>query len=182
MRREVIAAKYGKALYELAREAKTQDQIYAEIKLLAQVMTSDEGLADFADTPLVKAEAKEDAVAMAIQSLSLSQVTKNFVLTLARRDRLTLLGDVETAFLDQMDKDAGLTRGTVVSAAELNDAQKKDITAVLSKITGKKVAVTFKKESKIGGGLSAQVGGLTIDDSVQTHLKRMQDELNRRTH
>jgi F-type H+-transporting ATPase subunit delta len=182
VRKEEIASRYGRALFQLALENKAQDQTLKEIGVLAQALVADEKLAEFAATPLLRSTAKEQAISKALENLKVSTLTKNFVMTLARRGRLEILRDIEVAFQNRMDEEAGVTRGTVVSAADLTAAQKSDITDVLSKIAGNKVAVTFQVDSKISGGLSAKVGGLTIDDSVQTHLKRLQYELNRRTH
>jgi F-type H+-transporting ATPase subunit delta len=44
----------------------------------------------------------------------------------------------------------------------------------------KKIILTYKEDPTLLGGVVAQVGGWTFDDSIETHLIKMNEELNRR--
>ena len=75
-----------------------------------------------------------------------------------------------------------MTRGTVKSAKPLSEDAKKDLESRINKILNKKIILTYKEESTLLGGVVAQVGGWTFDDSIETHLTKLNEDLNRRAH
>jgi F-type H+-transporting ATPase subunit delta len=79
-----------------------------------------------------------------------------------------------------MDIEEGVTRGVVRSAQALNDDAKKEIENKINKVLNKKIVLTYEQDPKLLGGVVAQVGGWTFDDSLDTHLKKLNEELNRR--
>jgi len=182
MRQEAIASRYGKALFQLTQASNNQERVTKELSVLATIFQNDPLLSAFADSPLVRDSAKEGALDLALSSLNLDQASRNFLLVLARRGRLGLLTDILNALQRQIDLHAGLTRGKVTTAAELSESEKKEITEMLEKVTSRKVTLNFFVDPKICGGLTAEVGGLSVDDSIRSHLKNLQEELNRRTH
>jgi F-type H+-transporting ATPase subunit delta len=48
------------------------------------------------------------------------------------------------------------------------------------KILNKKIVLTYTEDPGLLGGMVAQVGGWNFDETIEKHLKRMSDELNRR--
>jgi F-type H+-transporting ATPase subunit delta len=68
----------------------------------------------------------------------------------------------------------------VKSAKALSDEGRKDLEGKISKILNKKIILTYKEESTLLGGVVAQVGGWTFDDSIETHLIKLNEEINRR--
>ena len=48
-------------------------------------------------------------------------------------------------------------------------------------VLNKKVILTYKVDPSVIGGLIASVRSFTFDDSIDSHLKRMNEELKRRT-
>jgi F-type H+-transporting ATPase subunit delta len=87
-----------------------------------------------------------------------------------------------SAFETISDEDHGVTRGNVRSAATLSPESRQQIEDTVTKVTKKKVILNFTEDPKLLGGMVAQVGGWTFDDSLETHLTRMSEDLNRRTH
>jgi F-type H+-transporting ATPase subunit delta len=52
----------------------------------------------------------------------------------------------------------------------------------VAQVTGKKVILEYKEDASLLGGLIAEVGSLTFDDSLETQLRTMNEELKRRAH
>src|SRR5437868_4697254 len=67
----------------------------------------------------------------------------------------------------------------VVAQALSTDA-KKSLETKISGVLKKKIVLTFQQDPKLLGGVVADVGGWTFDDSIDTHLKKLNEELNRR--
>ncbi len=173
--------RYAQAFYELAKEAKNQDQVFAELRVLRDVISNDKTIQDFVSSPLIAPDQKVAAIKGALNGKVSTQVYNGLIL-LAEKNRLGLFAEIVEAFEGISDADHGMTRGTVRSATALSPESRKQIEETVAKVTKKKVILNFTEDSKLMGGMVAQVGGWTFDDSLETHLTRMSEELNRRSH
>lgn len=176
-----VARRYAQALFELSASAKNQDQVFAELRTLKQVFTSDAAIQDFMSSPLNPPDQKIAALKGALSGKLSPEVT-NTLLLLAEKARLGVFTQLVDAFEEISDASHGVTRGTVRSATPLSPEARKQIEETVTKVTKKKVILNFTEDPKLLGGMVAQVGGWTFDDSLETHLTRMSEELNRRTH
>ena len=61
-----------------------------------------------------------------------------------------------------------------------SETQRQQIEATVEKVLKKKVIMTYKVDPSVIGGLVAQAGSYTFDDSLNSHLQRLNDELKRR--
>jgi F-type H+-transporting ATPase subunit delta len=122
------------------------------------------------------------AALKAALSGKLSQELTNTLILLAEKNRLEIFNELVSAFEAISDGDHGVTRGTVRSASPLSAEARQQIEDTVTKVTKKKVILNFTEDSKLLGGMVAQVGGWTFDDSLETHLTRMSEDLNRRSH
>ena len=182
MRTSELSKRYGKALFELGQEKNKVDLFGAEISELATAVNSEMNVSQFASTPLIRTSDKEEAFKSALGGMKLSEEVMSFCLLLAKKGRLGLLQEIATSYQDELDQSKGVTRGTIKTARDLSDADKKEIISLLKQITGKEVEAEFQKDESLVAGVQAQIGSLTIDDSIQGHMNRMRDELNRRVH
>ena len=99
---------------------------------------------------------------------------------LARNDRFAVLPDLVSAFEKEIDASNNVTRGVVRSAIALGQDERSRIEKTVEEFLKKKVIMTYKVDPSVIGGLVAQVGSYTFDDSIQSHLTRMNEELKRR--
>lgn len=182
MRVAEVANRYAKALFEIGLETKQTDAFQQELIVVEKLFMDNEDLKRFALSPLVKSSQKEEALEKALDKAGASDVVRNFLLLLAQKGRLPIIHDVVVAYQSQMDANAGVIRGTVKTAHGLGQAEQTEVTDLLGKLTDSKVILDFGEDESLVAGLSAQVGSLTIDDSIQSHLNKMRDELNRSVH
>lgn len=179
MRSSTLAEKYAKALYACAKDEGKEKVIADMLVQLSEAMKSKE-IADFAKSPLIQPAQKQATVLAVAKQLAFNEILQNFVMVLADNDRLYLAEEIQQSYESLLDEESGVTRGTATSAKELSDSEKEEITQVIGKLTNKKVMLDFNTNPELIGSLVAQVGSLTIDDSLKTHLNRLEDDLNRR--
>lgn len=175
-----VAHRYGKALYELASKDQKQDKIFAELRLLSEAVNSDPSIEHFFSSPIVKAEEKIAVIQNAIGQKMSPEIMQTMDL-LARKNRLSIFTEMVEAFEAMSDESHGVSRGSVKSSRTLSPAARKEIEDTVAKVTNKKVILNFTEDPSLLGGMVAQVGGWTFDDSLETHLTRMSEDLNRRT-
>ena len=177
-----LAARYSKALFEIAKESGQQDKVFAEVRAFSELLDKSPEFKEFLTSPLIRKEDKEASLKAALQNAGLSDDTKNFFLLLARKGRIGLFSQILESFQFQTDESHGVTRGQVKSAAILSPNERDEVEKTVSKVTGKRVILSYKEDPALIGGVVAQVGSYTFDDSLSSHLTRLKEEINRRTH
>ncbi len=63
------------------------------------------------------------------------------------------------------------------SAAALKDAQKKEITQTLERVTGKKIEAKFSLDANLLGGVRVRVGDTIYDGSLRNRLDGLRERL-----
>lgn len=175
-----IAERYAEALYQAASEAKVQDKVLLDLRALSEVF-KDESSRHFVESPLVRAEDREAAFRLALKNSGCDSLTESFVLLLAKRNRLKLFLAIVECYQAAADQAHGVTRGTVRSASPLGPEQRKRIEKTVAEVTKKQVILTYKEDPQLIGGLIAEVGSYTFDDTLSAHLNRLKEEVNRST-
>lgn len=175
-----VSKRYAKALLAATKQKGQHTKAYSELQALAQGFKADEATRAYFENPMVNSDKKVSAVKSALAGKGISEEVLNTVLLLAAKGRLAAIDQVAQAFQDFLDIEEGITRGVVRSAQALSAEAQKEIEANISKVLNKKIVLTYEQDPKLLGGIVAQVGGWTFDDSIDTHLKKLNEELNRR--
>jgi F-type H+-transporting ATPase subunit delta len=81
------------------------------------------------------------------------------------------------AYKNLMDEELGLTRGVVRAAKPLSADQLKGLEEKIRIVLKKKITLTFEEDRSLLGGVVAQAGGWTFDDSLDMHLNNLNDSL-----
>lgn len=179
MRNMILASRYARAVYNLAKESNEQDDVFNQMRVIGEAFAGDDEIKGFLNTPMVRPDEKIKALEGMLAKTSVADVLKKFILLLARKDRIRLFADVVIAYQQISDESHGVTRGQVRSAAVLGPEDRKRIEELVSKATKKKVILTYKEEPSLLGGLVAEVGSFTFDDSLTSHLSRINEQLTR---
>lgn len=177
-----VAKRYASALFESIANVSSASSYLEELRQIEKALFGDAELKKFVETPLVTGAEKTAAVRAAFEKTKVSEEIKNLLYVLSENDRLSEWKNIVTAFEKRTDEAHGMVRGVVRSAAALGPEQRQKIEAKVSQLTGKKAILEYKEEPELLGGLVAEVGSLTFDDSLETQLRLMNEELKRSAH
>ena len=180
MRPTTLSKRYAKALFELAVDHRIQDQVLSDLRALVPIFNQPEVL-EFAKSPLIKSDSKVAVIKASMDQKGLAKEVFQFLQLLAAKDRLGIFEQVVEAFQDEVDAAHNVSRGLVRSAAALGPNERQQLEQSIERALATKVILNYKVDPSVIGGLVAQVGSYTFDDSVASHLKRLSEELNRRT-
>ncbi|MAV90758.1 MAG: ATP synthase F1 subunit delta [Bdellovibrionaceae bacterium] len=178
MKTSVIAQRYAKALFELSKQAKNESLIFTELQALEKEIFSSTEFKEFMSSPVIQSKEKESIMAKSLDN-SVSDTVKTFCLLLAKNGRLSLFSEIVHAFQALADDEKGVVRGTVRAPQVLGGEEQKAIRDQVQKVIGKKPELHFEVDPALIGGLKAEVGSFTFDDSLSGHLRRMNEQLNR---
>lgn len=177
-----LATRYARALYGLAKETSEQDAVFAQMRTIDEAFSLDKTIGDFISSPLYRPTDKVKALESITAKMDFSAALKNFLLVLARKNRLSILPEILVAYQTIADEAHGVTRGVVRSAAVLGPEDRKRIEEFVSRATKKQVILTYTEDPSLLGGLVAEVGSFTFDDSLTSHLNRINEQLTRSVH
>ena len=174
-----LAQRYARALYALAKDTNQQDQVLAEMRVIAEVLTGDAEVRAFVNARTIRPGDKVAALTKVFASLNVVEPLKQFVLLLAKKGRLPLFAVMVDAYQTISDAQHGVTRGVVRAAVLPGPEERQRISELVGRATKKQVILTYQEDPSLLGGLVAEVGSLTFDDSLTTHLRRMNEQLTR---
>lgn len=182
MRNQQLASRYARAIYGLAKETGAQDSVFEQMRVMETAFSLDPAIAAFMSSPLIRPADKVKALEATVTAVNLAEPLKKFILLLAKKNRLPIFPDVLNAYQAIADEAHGVTRGVVRSATVLAPEERQRISELVSKATKKQVILTYKEDPALVGGLVAQVGSLTFDDALNSHLIRINEQLTRTNH
>ncbi|MFP5518378.1 MAG: ATP synthase F1 subunit delta [Bdellovibrionia bacterium] len=175
-----VSKRYAKALYLAAKQANQQAKYLENLKTLEVALFQDKAIKAYFLNPMNSADQKSAVIKKALIEKNIENDVLNLVVLLAEKSRISAFSEIIEAYTALMDAESGVTRGVVKSAKPMTAAAIKDLESKIEGVLKKKVVLTNVEDASILGGVVAHVGGWTFDDSIETHLKKLNDELNRR--
>jgi F-type H+-transporting ATPase subunit delta len=169
----VIAKKYAKALFDLAKKNNEIDLVLSEMVAIAQIVEKEKILPELVSS---NSSYVWQALLDALEG-KITTTVKGFLRLLSEMNREALLVECAEQFISICDSHYDVARGTLVTAAKIDPEQFEAMHAIVTAKIGKKVIFKHKNDPAILGGVIAQVGGWTFDDSLRTHLNKISQKL-----
>jgi F-type H+-transporting ATPase subunit delta len=174
---EAVASRYAEALVDVAMERREADRVKADLAAFADAFYSARDLRNVLETAAVEAEQKRKVIEALAARMEMTQAVRNFIMILVDHRRTDLLREIEQAFQSDLNARLGIAEARVTSARDLNDDEKRRLTAALERRTGKKIEARFHTDESLLGGAVVQVGSTVYDGSVREQLDRLRQQL-----
>jgi F-type H+-transporting ATPase subunit delta len=170
-----VAGRYASALFELADNARSLDQVAQDLTTLRGMVDESPDLGRLLASPVVGREAQAKALLAILDAAGISGLTRNFVGTVVGNGRARDLIPMASAFLAELATRRGETTATVTSAVPLSPQQLQQLgDALRGVLGGAKVSIDARVEPEILGGLVVKVGSRLFDSSIRSKLQRLQ--------
>ena len=174
-----LAERYSDALFEATDAKGNREECLQVLTELKKSLLENRSILELLSTPLVSDEEKVQILTTAIAPVSNNEITTFFKL-LTKNDRLAHLPDVITAFQDRSSKELGLVSGSVKSSHELSDSEKSEVKKLIEKELQTSVELEFNTDPTMIGGIEAKVGSYVFEDSIKSHMQKLNDFITRR--
>jgi F-type H+-transporting ATPase subunit delta len=92
---------------------------------------------------------------------------------ITRKRREQYLPEIALEFHKQYNITKGIAEASITTVVPLTTELRKEINALVQKITGQKVELTEKIEPSIIGGFILKIGDRQIDDSINSKLNEL---------
>ena len=170
-----VARPYAKAAFAYARDNGKLDAWSGWLGTARAVVRSDEYVA-FENSPGVRKEQLRDLVANVCGD-ALDANGKALLDLLAENDRLDYLPEIAEHFDELKADHLNVADVEVVSASELNDAQRERLAGALRARLRRDVRLHCTVDPSLIGGAVVRSGDMLIDGSLRHKLERLGTEL-----
>ncbi len=168
-----VSGRYATALFELARETGTIDQVGGHLDDFAEALADSDDLKRLVTSPVFGADQQIAALDALLPKMGIDGLAANVFKLMARNRRLFAVPGLIAAFKALVAADRGEATAEVTSAVALNDAQVADLKTALKTSVGKDVDLVQHVDPSILGGLVVKLGSRMIDTSLKTKLNSL---------
>ena len=162
---------YGSALYQAAVETNKKDLILDEAFQVQGVFENNPDFFEFLNFPGISAIEKKDVLKNVFEG-KICQELLNLLYVLTDKGRTARYSKIIKAYKDMVDREEGITYGTVYSVEPLKEAQISKLEDQLSALLQEKTKLKNELDPKLIGGFKILVDGRILDASIR---KRLQD-------
>ena len=172
-----IAARYAKALMELAEEKKSISKITSDLSSLVEAVDTLPAIQKLFASPVFTPENKKAVIKELAKKMKLHHSTQRLMEHLVESGRIRYLNEVHNAFqsllADRQNRAVGrLTTAVPVSSSDLARLKK-----TLEKLTGKEVDLDVQEDASLIGGAKAQIRSVVYDGSIKNQIDKMREKL-----
>jgi F-type H+-transporting ATPase subunit delta len=168
---------YANALADIALEQGAAGPVNQQLSDFTAAYSGFAELRNFFESPATSKEQKRGVAEKISTRLGASKIVRNFLFVVIDHRRTSGLPEILAAFQNVLRERQGIAETEVFSAAALNDAQKKEITQTLERVTGKKIAAKFSLDANLIGGVRVRVGDTIYDGSLRNRLDGLRERL-----
>ena len=168
---------YANALADVALAQGAAAPVTQQLGDFVAAYTSSAELRNFLVSPAVSKSEKRGVAEKISSRLSASKIVRNFLFVVIDHQRTQLLPEIFESFQEVVRERQGVAEAEIFSPAALNDAQKKEMTQALEKLTGKKVETKFSLDANLLGGVLVRVGDTIYDGSLRNQLNALREQL-----
>ena len=171
------AARYARALFDVALKESDPVQIERDLSSFAQLLSQHAELHNALTNPAIPAASKHPIVDALAQRLKMAAPAHKLLLLLADRDRLAVVPDLLDVYRERLMEHQQIVRAEVTTAAPLNADRVAELQKKLGDMTGRKVDLKTNVDPSIIGGVVTRIGSTVYDGSIATQLAKLREKL-----
>jgi len=168
-----VPGRYATALFELAREANSVDQVGTDLANFQTLLDESQDLTRLVRSPVFSAEDQISALTALCEKANIKSLALNFIKLAAQNRRLFVLSDMIKAYRTLVAQSKGEISAEVTSADALSSKHLDDLKAAIKASVGQDVQLSTRVDPAILGGLIVKVGSRMVDNSLKTKLQNL---------
>lgn len=170
---KLVSKTYGDALFDLALEEKSLDSVTEEIKVLAEVLASNEELSKFISHPKVSKEEKIDVIEKSFKG-TFSDTVVGFLVIVLQKGRFEEINAIFDYYNARYLEYKNIGVAYVSSAIELAEEQKAKIEKKLLATTKyEQFQMNYTVDKSLIGGIVIRIGDRIVDNSIKNQIRLM---------
>jgi F-type H+-transporting ATPase subunit delta len=173
-----FVARYARAFADVVSSAKLDTAaIDRELNDFLATWDASPELREFFVNPAIPALQKVGILDKLNAKLGLQKELRNLLAVLINNDRIGQVSEVAEAYRRQLQEQLGIRQTEIVTARELDPAEREALIAEIGKLAGSRIEASFKLDTSILGGTVVRIGSTVYDGSVRGRLERLKESL-----
>jgi F-type H+-transporting ATPase subunit delta len=173
-----FVARYARAFADVVSSAKLDTAaIDRELNDFLATWDASPELREFFVNPAIPALQKVGILDKLNVKLGLQKELRNLLAVLINNDRIGQVSEVAEAYRRQLQEQLGIRQTEIVTARELDPAEREALIAEIGKLAGSRIEASFKLDTSILGGTVVRIGSTVYDGSVRGRLERLKESL-----
>ena len=172
-----VANRYAKALADVVAEQGQTDQVKDSLGAFYHLVSGHEELQRVFRNPTIPLAQKRGVLNALLARLKPLPVVANFLAVLLENQRIQQLGEIVAAFNRELDRRLGVVSAEVTTAGPITDAERRQLSDRLARLTGKQVRLQFSVDAEIIGGVVTRIGSVIYDGSIRNQLEQIKIRL-----
>jgi F-type H+-transporting ATPase subunit delta len=174
----VISLRYAHAFASVA-ESSHLDTAAAQqqMKDFAGTLADSHELREVLMNPSISNDQKLRVLDAIAGRIGMFPQVRNFIAVIMDHRRLTELDEILAEYALVADADAGFADAEITSARALNDADRAELEAQVSKLAGGRVRATYHEDATLLGGAVVRIGSTVYDGSIRAQLTQLKHRL-----
>lgn len=170
------AIRYAKAILDLATSKNVANEVSNDMFLIATTINNNLELDTFIQNPIIKVEAKENALLEVFANTN--EVTKSLFHLLFENKRFEILGAIASEYNKLFDEMNGVQVAKVTTAIPMDADLEAKVKAKIATFSDKKVTIENTVDASIIGGFILRIGDKQYNASVANRLQVLKRELS----
>ena len=168
---------YGTALVEAAREVGKENQILEEAQAVVQLIEDEPDLHQFINYPGVSADEKKEVLKNIFEGRICEELL-NFLYILVDKRRTMNFGRIIKVYKSLVEREEGVSYGTVYSVVKLSDERMAELEEQTSKLLHMNVKLENELDPSLLAGFKILVEGKIIDASYRKKFDELASQMN----
>jgi F-type H+-transporting ATPase subunit delta len=174
-----VASRYARAFADVVLNGKLDPkQVTEQLGVIVELYQSNLDLRRVWESPAIPAEQKRGLLDAIVERAAILRPVRNFVAVLIDHGRIPEVEQIARQFQTELNHRMGIVEAEVTSARPLEDAERRELLAEVSRVTGKEVSAQYKIDPSLIGGATVRVESTVYDGSVRGQLQKMKEQLS----
>ena len=127
--------------------------------------------------PSITTEQKLKVLDVIAGRIGMFPQVRNFLAVIMDHQRLTELNEILAEYHAVADEQTNLAEAEITSARPLNDQDRAELEAQVSKLAGGRIRATYHQDATLLGGAVVRIGSKVYDGSIRAQLQQLKQKL-----
>ena len=171
------AGRYSLALYELANENNSLDEVEEQSISLLKLIDESKDFSLLIKDPTNSVNELQGVISKIADDYKLNSLLSKFLSFLISKRRFFYVKTILQDFVDTCSKKRGEVKAELISSKELSEEQVIKTKDELSQNFNAKIKLDYKYDKSLIGGLVIQVGSIMVDTSIKNKLQQIENTM-----
>ncbi len=177
IRRDEVAQRYGRVLFDLAQENKILKTVLKESALLQKCLQGEEREWSYVVNPTIPLKTQSHIIESLASSLKLGMLMKRFLSIVCQNRRLRNLTSILAEFAARAQWEEGVAEGVIETAIPLSKKEMEDLQKSLKQAIQKDISLRQDIQKNLLAGVVVRMGSIMVDASLGTQLNKLRQAM-----